>query len=363
LHWSPSPEFGLALSSAVPYHNGAQFVFKFPRLRYRFLVSSLNPWLEGTPAGGTSSEDYPVGSEEWRQRNYPSIGGTGNAHKRVYDARIKTLLAHRLEGWWGPVSLGITETNVVGGKVPDLRDMNPFAVFHNDFRDGYSNNGVSVDALVRLPAGFSLAAEVLMDDLEYSETEGESATTSVLGYLGALRHSFMARGWLFNQSLHAVYTNPFLYGFQQPLNTLASRHVLTSNFQDDSDPVFVDKYVVDYPIGYLRGGDAMDLWYRILAADGGRLSLLLSLGLLAKGEVTLHTPFENYYGLRASAPTGTEEREIRMSFEGEYRPIEGIGLQLGAEWRSVKDVDHRQGQSRSGYGLSLGLHCVPLRWL
>jgi hypothetical protein len=365
LHWSPSPEFGLALSSAVPYHNGAQLVFKFPRLRYRFLVSSLNPWLEGTPAGGTSGEDYPVGSEEWRQRNYPDIGGTGNAHKRVYDARIKTLLAHRVEGWWGPMGMGITETNVVGGKVPDLRDMNPFAVFHNNFGDGYSNNSMSLDALVRLPAGLSLAAEAFMDDLEWGETEGESATPSVMGYLGALRHSFAAHGWFFSQSVHAVYTDPFLYGFQQPLNTLASRHVLTSNFQEDSDPVFVDKHVVDYPIGYLRGGDAMDFWYILEARRGRSLSAELRIGWLAQGEVSETTPFELYYEPHGSAPSGRPEEELRIQGRVGCAWRHGLAFSAGAGFSQVTNVDHEPGRSdlrpgfHAGLSWSLGLPETP----
>ena len=128
LHWSPSPEFGLALSDAVPFHNAVQAVLKMPRLRYRFLVSSLNPWLEGTPSGNTSSGSFPVGSEEWRQRHYPDLPGSENAHRRIYDARSKTLIAHRLETQWEPAAFGVTEAYVVGGKVSDLRDVSIHAV-------------------------------------------------------------------------------------------------------------------------------------------------------------------------------------------------------------------------------------------
>ena len=86
---------------------------KTPHVRYRLLLSSLNPWLEGTPAGDTSSEVYPPGSEEYLQRHYGSDHGASIFHKRIYADDIKTLFAHRLEGEWGPVGLGITETQVI----------------------------------------------------------------------------------------------------------------------------------------------------------------------------------------------------------------------------------------------------------
>lgn len=326
VQWSPSPDMGLALSGSVPHFDGIEAAFKMPRLTYRFLIASLNPWLEGTPSGNASSEDYPEGSEEWRQRHYRDIGGANNAHRRVYDARIKTLVAHRLETWAGPVILGVTETNIIGGKVPDFKDANPFAVFHNDFQEGYSNNNVSVDALVRLPLGVSLAAEVFMDDLEYSDTEGSGGSPSLLGWLGALRHSFRAGGWAFSHSLHGVWTDPFLYGFQQPLNTYASRHILTTNYADQDEPLFYDKLVVDYPIGYLRGGDALDVWYR-LDAVRGRFAASLAAARLSRGEADLHTPFERYYLPHGSAPSGVAEEELRLILNA--RAALGKGLIAG----------------------------------
>lgn len=355
IHWSPNRDFGLMLSDAVPYHNAVQSVLKMPRLRYRFLVSSLNPWLEGTPTGNPSGTDFPEGSEEWRQRHYPVLPGSENAHKRVYDQPIKTLIAHRLETWAGPVSLGITETNVVGGKTPDLKDMNPFGVFHNDFREGFSNNNVSVDAAWKLPLGFTLAGEFFMDDIEWSDTEGNGTTPSLLGYMGALRHSFSARGWAVSQSLHAVRTDPFLYGFLQPLNTYSSRHVLTSNDQRPGDARFVDKYVIDYPIGYLRGADAYDFWYRVDGVRGRALRISATAALLAKGEAGAGTPFEQYFISHGSSPTGVAERELRVSASGEWRWKHGLSLLGGAEFRKVDNQDHVSGEDRLLLHFSAGV--------
>lgn len=359
VHWSPSPEHGLTLSHAVPYHNAAQAVLKGARLKYRFLVASLNPWLEGTPPGDTSGTDYPVGSEQWRQRNYPKRPGSENAHNRVYDAPNKSLIAHRLETEWGPAVFGITETMVVGGKPPDLREMNPFAVFHNDFHEGYSNNNVALDASVRLPYGFSSGAELFMDDLEWSETEGEGATPSLLGYLAMIRHVFPAGKWDVVQSLHAVRTEPYLYGFLQPLNTYSSRHVLTSNHDGLDGGILVDKFVVDYPLGYLRGGDAFDFWYRIEAHRGTGLSLAAACALLARGPAGLSASYEGMFASGGSSPSGTAERELRIAAEGEWRWAHGFSFGAAAGLNRYRNAGHVEGRSRTHLRLSLGAAWSP----
>ncbi len=353
VHWSPSPDFGLALSQAVPFHNAAEFALKMPHARYRFLVSSLNPWLEGTPTGDSSSENYPVGSEEYRQRHYGVGNGSNIFHKRVWDADIKTLFAHRLEGDLGPLTLGITETQIIGGKVPDLRDAGPFVFFHNDFKDGYTNSALSLDAAFRLPWGVSLAGELYLDDAQYAETEGEGQTASLLGYLASVRHGFSARGWTFSQSLHAIRTDPFVYGYLQPLNTMASRHVLATNMQESGDARFVDRYVVDYPMGYLRGGDAFDFWYR-MGAWRGALRMSVSAARLSQGEVGLSTPYEDYYASAHDSPTGIPEEELRLRWEAAYRFGRGLEVHGGLGWQHFWNIGHVAGRDANHAQISLG---------
>lgn len=353
VHWSPSPDFGLALSQAVPYHNAAEFTLKMPYARYRFLISSLNPWLEGTPLGDSSSEAYPPGSEEYRQRHYGQENGAGIFHKRVYAERNKTLFAHRLEGRIGRLSLGITETQVIGGKFPDLRDAGPFVFFHNDFKDGYTNSALSLDAALDLPSGFSLAGELYLDDIQYADTEGDGNTASLLGYLGAVRHAFDARGWVLMQSVHAIRTDPFLYGYAQPLNTMASRHILASNNQEKSDARFVDRFVVDYPMGYLRGGDAYDFWYR-MEAWRGDMRLGFSAAVLNRGEVGLYTPYQDYYRSAHDSPSGTPERELRMGLDGGYRMPRGLEAHWGLTWYNVRNEENLKGKDTDRIRFTLG---------
>lgn len=353
VHWSPSTEFGLALSRATPFHDAAQVVLKFPALRYRYLVSSLNPWLEGTPSPNSSGEGYPPGSEEYRQRHYPDQVSV-NAHRRVYDARLKTLVAHRLEGGWRAASFGITELAVVGGKLPDLQDVNPFSFFHNNFKEGYINKALSLDARAVLPRGFAIGAEAYLDDLVYRGTETGETSRSLIGWLLVLEHSIPVRGALVRQSLHAVRTDPLMYDYYQPLNTAYSRRIYSTNMQRQGDRDFVDKYVVDHPLGYARGGDAADAWYGadILAA---RWSARLRAGLLAKGSAGITTPAWPTSQDPGSAPSGAVEREVRLSISARAALGRGLEAAGGAAWQGLAGSGHRPGSRASRAQASLGL--------
>ncbi len=346
LHWGPAQGHSLALSSAAPHHDGFVLTAKMPRARYHFLYSSLNSWLEGTPPGGTASENYPVGSEEYRQRNYSSAHNS-NPHKRVYAERIKTLVGHRLTFDLGRLELGITEIQVIGGKAPDFVSANPFSVFHNGFHDGFTNGGVGADFRLRAGRGFHVLGEAFFDDLEWSATEGDGNTPSLFGYLGGVEHALVTPRWSVMQSLTFVYTQPFLYHFFQPYNTLYSRHILSSNFQRDEHDGFIDKFVVDYPVGYIRGGDAVDLWYSaqvlVPALFGRPFSGDLRVGWLRSGDKGLYTPFEEYFSERTdddSPPSGTVEREFRVESVGNYRLFPDFSLSLAAGYRFVRNESH-----------------------
>jgi hypothetical protein len=253
----------------------------------------------------------------------------------------------------GPIDLGVTETQIIGGKFPDLRDAAPVAVFHNDFKDGYTNSAFGLDAVLRLPLGFILAGELYLDDVKYEKTEGEGNTASLFGYLASVRHSFSAGGWAWSQSLHAIRTDPYLYGYLQPLNSMASRRVLASNFQDENDPIFIDRYVVDYPIGYLRGGDAFDFWYRV-ETQRRALRLTAAAALLAQGEVDLHASSRDDYRTGRESPTGVAEREIRLRLGADYRLPRGLGLHAGLGWQDVRNEGHERGRRENRSQVALG---------
>jgi hypothetical protein len=311
--------------------------------------------LEGTPAGELGSEDFPVGSEEYRQRHYPGSLDE-NAHRRVYAGRIKTLIAHRLEAAWGRFQAGISEIQIVGGKVPDLQDANPFAIFHNEFNHGYNNLSVSLDGQVRLPSGFGLFCELNMDDVVFGQTESQHTSASILGLMAGARHTLSMPWGCLKQGLTAVRTDPFLYGYLQPYNTQIARHILATNYRREGDSSVVDRYVLDYPLGYARGSDALDFWYLAGLSVGGNWDLGLTIGVLAKGLVDSHTPYERYYDQAgAEAPTGIAEHELRAAARVTFRWRPGLALDAGLASQRYWNESHIAGREVLRGEASLGL--------
>ena len=65
-----------------------------------------------------------------------------------------------------------------------------------------------------------------------------------------------------------------------------------SNYRDQSDKDFADMYYVDYPIGYRRGPDALDLW--LTASWQYGLNLIeLELAYLQQGDKELYDTYES----------------------------------------------------------------------
>jgi|GEM_PF-5974780 len=351
MHIGPSPEYSLLVGGQKPYHDGALFTLKAPVVRYHFFFSSLNPWLQGSVPGELSSEDYPVGSEEWRQRHYPQAWAE-NAHGRVYAERAKSLAVHRLETHLAlpqdfSLTLGLSEMQIIGGKVPSLYDLQPFTVWHNDFKIGYTNNLVHLDARLRMPLGMAFFGEIAMDDLPYARKEGDKQH-AILGWLLGAEQKGGWQGIQWVQRLHVIRTDPLLYHFIQPLNTLYARHILSTNDQRSSDPTFVDRLVIDYPVGYVRGGDAFDYWY---SASGffprqtwlprGAFALFKA-AYLQHGEVSIDTPKETIDDA-LSSPTGIPLEEWRGEITASVPLPQGLTARVGAggsRWEKGDDGGH-----------------------
>ena len=157
--------------------------------------------------------------------------------------------------------------------------------------------------------------------------------------------------------MQAIRTDPFLYGYLQPLNTLSSRQILTSNYYGPAengsslnsngganpDPTIVDKYVIDYPIGYFRGGDAFDLWYKLELQAGQKFSMVFKAGALAQGEANLQTPYIQYYAAVHDSPSGIVEEELRIRFDANYKLGHGLELHGGVGWQGFSNAGHLQG--------------------
>ncbi len=338
VHWSPSPSYGLALSQSVPYHDGLHLRLKSKMLHYLYFVSGFNPWLSGTPDSFNGS--YPVGSEEYLQRN-PGLGGSSrdyNSRNRVYVEPYKTLFAHRLELHSPYLTLGLSEFELIGGKVPSLRDGSPLIAFHNNFNDGYANGAVSLDIKAKLPYESELFGETFIDEVHEADNKGNPTT---LGLMLGFKNSLSFKGKGLTQALHWIKTDPMLYNNTRPYLKLTSRNIIKSNYIPLGSNPFVDTYVIDYPLGYFRGPDALDFWYNAQLTLSNAFAVQVSAAWLQKGVQDTYSVFTQS---TKETPTGEVEEEFRFSFSTVYTYKQwqfnlGYHIQNISSENNVKDAD------------------------
>jgi len=352
LHWAPSPYFGLALSNSAPYHDGFTLSLTKSFFTYKFLFSSLNPWLTGTlKENGT----FDTHTEAYLQSDFSK---DHNSRNLVYTVPTRTLLAHRTEWNFHFLSAGITELLMVGGKPASWRDASPLVLWHNNYGEGFSNLAFSFDSRLKIP-NFSLFTELFLDD--YKEAD-DGGTPTQLGYLIGLEHSLRQPSFFFLHHIHYISTDPHLYNHRRPLTRLYQRQMLRSNHITLGSSPFIDTYIIDYPLGYVGGADRQDIRYTALFSLKNLFFLQAQLLYLAQGEANPYIPFRvNGTYTPQENPSGTPQEQWigelqtcsaleTLTQTSSLHPKLSICLGAGASYTSKKFSDtplSRPGQSNT----------------
>lgn len=249
--YSPSP-YGVILGSDL-IHDGLALRIPLGRWTFEWFYSSLNPWLTGVRSDGS----VDVGSETWQQASRT----ISNQRGRIYDAPEKSLFLHRLACRLGDWELSIVEQLLVGGKPPQWRDAVPFVVWHNNFGDGYSKVSTALQVVWNPDRLGRFHLQGLVDDIRIpvGEVVGADPRTVFGANAGWQKRQILSSGsWA--GSLDLTATSATLNNHRIPLLKGISRRVYRSNSREQSSPGFVDNWIVDQPLAYLRGSDALDLW-------------------------------------------------------------------------------------------------------
>jgi len=257
----PSPERGVTLSGAgtldafrATLDLASEPASSGRRSRYTFYAAALDPWLSGTP-GYTDS----AGSEARRQRETAPID---NQRGRLYGEPYKTYAFHRVDLAVGRVAFGLQENLMVGGKMPELRDLSPLACWHNQYGDGFGNSFTTVDLAVDLPVVGTLYGEYAVDDIN----EDGATQPTVGAWLAGWKLAGNIGGHELSARAEWISVDPLYGRFALPLGELTARRHWRSNYRDRhsktyADTGFADTWVVDAPLGYWRGSDVSDLWF------------------------------------------------------------------------------------------------------
>jgi len=316
---APTPN--TLILGGAPHHDAIHWKFKAGVARYDLLLVSLNAWL---------TED------EKKEQHDVQIP---NARGRVYEEPTKNLLLHKVgvEGSFGYIS--IIEQSLIGGKNLEFRDFSPFIAWHNNFSHGYSKISTAFEAGVR-PAKLSeFYWQAVLEDIQspVGEVKGDKGYTTLAFLTGYKQKIPLGNYGELESRIDAVRTDPHFNNNKVPLQKMTSRKVYSSNFREQNTGVAADMYIVDYPLGYRRGPDAIDLWWNLkYISTDKNFNAELESAYLRQGDCKIYS--EHQMCSERKVLEGVEEKLFLLDFLANYSYSKFLGIYAGAGFQSKNDA-------------------------
>jgi len=336
---APTPN-SIVLGGA-PHHDAVHWKFAAGIARYDFLISSLNPWL-------TKDE-----KEEQRTNTIP------NARGRIYEEPTKNLLLHKvgIDGGFGYIS--IIEQSLIGGKNLEFRDFSPFTAWHNNFSYGYSKMSTAFEAGLRPIKTAEFYWQFAVEDIQspVGEVEGDKGYTTLAFLAGYKQKIPLGIYGELESRMDVVRTDPQFNNNKVPLQKMTSRKIYNSNFRKQNSGTFADMYIVDYPLGYRRGPDALDLWWNLkyISADK-TFGAELESAYLRQGDCEIYS--EHQKCSERKVLEGVEERLFLLDFLANYSYSKFFGIYAGAGFQNAKNKDNILGNNKNDVWLKSGVRVV-----
>jgi len=307
---SPTPN-SIILGGA-PHHDAIHWKFAAGIARYDFMIISLNAWLT---------------KEEQQEQQTVTVP---NARDRTYTEPSKNLVLHRvgIDGGWGYIS--IIEQSLIGGKNLEFRDFSPFMAWHNNFNYGYSKLSTAFEVGIRPIKTAEFYWQFVMEDIQ-SPTEklGDKGYTTLAFLAGYKQKIPLGIYGEIDSRIDAVRTDPHYNNNKVPLQKMTSRKIYHSNYREQKNPNFADMYIVDYPLGYRRGPDAIDLWWNLKYTNAAQtFTAELETAWLRQGECNLYSDHEECS--QSKILSGKEEKQFLMDFLANYSLTKYANIYAGA---------------------------------
>jgi len=138
------------------------------------------------------------------------------------------------------------------------------------------------------------------------------------------------------------------------LQKMTSRKIYNSNFRHQADPNFADMYIVDYPLGYRRGPDAVDLWWNLKYISASKkFSAELESAYLRQGDCEIYSEHQECSERKVLG--GVEEKLFLLDFLANYSYSKFFGIYAGAGFQNVKNKDNILGNSKNDAWAKAGI--------
>jgi hypothetical protein len=333
---APTPN-SIILGGA-PYHDAIHWKFNAGVARYDLLLVSLNAWL---------SED------EKKDQHDIQIP---NARKRIYEDPTKNLLLHKIgiDGGFGYIS--IAEQSLIGGKNLEFRDFSPFTAWHNNFSYGYSKMSTVFETGLRPAKNSEFYWQFAMEDIQspVGEVAGDKGYTTFAFLAGYKQKVPLGNFGEIESRIDAVRTDPQFNNNNVPLQKMTSRKIYNSNFREQVKPNFADMYIVDYPLGYRRGPDAIDFWWNLKYISANKkFNVELETAYLRQGDCKIYSNHDECS--KREILDGVEEKLFLVDFLANYLYSKYVSIYAGAGFQNAENKDNLQGNDKNDAWVRVGV--------
>lgn len=347
------------LIGGAPYHDGVRWHFAPSIFRYDFMLSSLNPWLHGDVMNHETGCP-PYGTEAYAQKCTEFDKQVPNQRNRVYTENVKNLVFHRFgvetKHFWAYV----IEESMVGGKELEFRSISPFIYWHDNYATGYTSAMTSLELGLTPIKGARFYGQMNMEDLNspVGEDDDKETSRSIINYMvGYSQELPTNRYGTFSWRFDVVRTDPVANNSRLPLLKYTSRRLYRSNYREQDDKDYADAYFVDYPIGYRRGADALDMWLD-LGWKYKNQQLDVTLAWLRQGDKEMYTDYDVALDADENFTSGVEEAQYVLDVLYQMQVNSWFAFYLGGGARIYDNFAHVAGDGgcdgwlRSGIKMS-----------
>jgi len=271
-----------------------------------------------------------------------------------FGERYKAFLFHRLElRFWEKVNFSITESLIMGGMYPQIRDFNFMAVFHSWYEFERSNGALEADLEITPYKWINLYGQFFLNEYQTEYEEKSNSYPTALGYLGGIKAYYPVKTGYLNAGFEWAKTDPLLYNRYNPFLTYVTRRRIWSFYPPDGF------YYLDKPLGYYLGPDAVT--YSIYAGYSILDSFSVKIGYqnIEKGEMTISSPYlmsNDAAGLKT--PTGIVEYLNILHLHIDGTIVKNLLLGTDLYYLLLTNFNHIQGKKAEDWQwvVSLSYH-------
>jgi len=300
LTWGLGESGKLLLSDAAPYQDFIKLSSLWNNVHFNFTFHSFEP----TGYDGSNYSDRG----EWEDQKF--------------------MIGHKVE--FLPIEnlrIGLSEMMMVGGREIQLRDLNPFNFYHNQFigRYSYANSIAQLEVDYSPLSGLRLYGNFLQDQYKTSyEIDrwpiDESVEPNAIGYQAGIQKTFLfknAEAYLISGT-EWTHTDPYLFLEDNETFTMNSSYKLYGQ-TDSGNNIYTD------PIGYELGNDCEVAYFFIRYIKPDKYQVEANYSWRRHGELyidnTLDLGIEAY---ELKGPSGIVETKHVFSVNGTYNVNEHL---------------------------------------